>query len=197
MNPDLFRLTLKVPGEDANGQPTTTLTSLGQFPQNAAINTSATMSARTTSFTPAVSVLTRNVTTTMEARYTTSIGALQGQRLDFLRPSTLIPGAFSRVASVFIRTTDNAACVQAGSTTRCLSGTTPVDAGGVRLRGLTRNTAGTTQFQFDLMPTFPVGTLKLRATADASDLAEYLVDGTPQVLDLLPFVPMDQTVTVQ
>ena len=60
-----------------------------------------------------------------------------------------------------------------------------------------RGAAGAARFQFELLPTFPVGTLKLRATADASDLAEYLVDGTPQVLDLLPFTPLDQTVTVQ
>ena len=197
MNADLFRLTLKVPGEDANGQATTTLTSLGHFPQNAAINTAATMSARTTSFTPALNVITRNVATTVDAGYNTTIGSIQGQRLEFLRPSTLIPGAFSRVASLFIRTSDNAACVQAGSTTRCLTGATPVDAGGVRLRALTRGIGNSVRFQFDLLPTFPIGTLKLRATADASDLAEYLVDGTPQVLDLLPVVPMEQTVTVQ
>ena len=194
---DLFRLTLKVPGVDANGQATTTLTHLGVFPQNAAINTAATMSARTTSFTPALNVITRNVATTVDAGYNTTIGNIQGQRLEFLRPSTLIPGAFSRVASLFIRTSDNAACVQAGSTTRCLSGTTPVDAGGVRLRALTRGIGSIARFQFDLLPTFPVGTLKLRATADASDLAEYIVDGAPQVLDLLPVVPMEQTVTVQ
>lgn len=194
---DLFQFILKVPGVDANDQPTTTVTSLGTTPQGGSISVNRTLSARTTSFTPGVSVLTRNVATTMDASYSTSIGSIQGQRLDFLRPSTLVPGAFSRVASVFSRSSDGAACVQAGSTTRCLSGSTPVEAGGVRLRSLTRGAAGAARFQFELLPAFPVGTLKLRATADASDLAEYLVDGTPQVLDLLPFTPLDQTVTVQ
>lgn len=194
---DQFQFTLKVPGQDANDQPANATHFLGTTPQAGPITFSRTMAARTTSFTPALNVITRNVATTVDAAYSTTIGTIQGQRLELLRPSTLIPGAFSRVASLFIRTSDNAACVQAGSTTRCLNGATPVDAGGVRLRALTRSANGSARFQFDLLPTFPVGTLKLRATADASDLAEYLVDGTPQVLDLLPVVPMEQTVTVQ
>lgn len=194
---DLFQFVLKVPGQDANDQPATTLTGLGTASQNGAVTLNRTMSARTSSFTPAGSVLTRGVPTTLDAGYTTSIGNIEAQRLEFLRPSTQIPGLFTRVATLFLRTGDGAACVQAGSTTRCLSGSTPVDAGGVRLRSLTRTSAGATRFQFELLPSFAIGSLKLRATADTSDLAEYIVDGTPQVLDLLPLTPMDQTVTVQ
>ncbi|MEN9630066.1 MAG: hypothetical protein RJA10_3294 [Pseudomonadota bacterium] len=197
MGADQFQFTLKVPGQDANDQPANATHFLGFTSQTGPLSISRTMSARTTSFTPGLSVLTRNVVTTMDAAYSTTIGTIQGQRLEFLRPSTLIPGAFSRTATLFVREGDNAACVQAGSTTRCLAGATPVDAAGVRLRALTRGANGSARFQFDLLPTFPVGTLKLRATAEASDLAEYIVDGTPQVLDLLPVVPMDQTVTVQ
>lgn len=195
---DQFQFILKVPGMDANDQPATTVTGLGTASQNSAVTFNRTLSARTTSFTPAVSVLTRGVPTTLEANYSTSIGTIQGQRLEFLRPSTQIPGLFTRAATLFLRIGDGAACVQAGSTTRCLSGSTPVDAGGVRLRSLTRNAStGLTRFQFELLPTFAIGSVKLRATADTSDLAEYLVDGTPQVLDLLPVTPIDQTVTVQ
>jgi hypothetical protein len=57
--------------------------------------------------------------------------------------------------------------------------------------------AAPTRFSFQLAPTFPIGTLKLRALADATDLPEYLVDGSPQALDLLPWAALEQTVTVQ
>ena len=195
---DRFQFTLRIPGVDANDQPATTLSSLGGALQGGPVLINPTLAARTVSFTPALSTLTRNVTTSVDVGYTASIGNVQGQRLDFLRPSTLIPGLFSRVASLFVRSSDGAACVQAGSTTRCMAGTTAVEAGGVTLRGLQRVAAsGATRFSFQLAPTFPIGTLKLRALADASDLPEYLVDGTPQALDLLPWAAKEQTVTVQ
>jgi len=195
---DRFQFTLRIPGVDAKDGPATTLTSLGSAPQGGPVAINQTQAARTVSFTPALATLTRNVPTTVDASYSTTIGAVQGQRLDFLRPSTLIPGLFSRVASLFLRTSDGAACVQAGSTTRCLSGGTAVEAGGVTLRSLQRiGGSSAARFSFQLAPTFPIGTLKLRALADATDLPEYNVDGSPQALDLLPWAALEQTVTVQ
>jgi hypothetical protein len=195
---DRFQFTLRIPGFDANDQPATALTSLGSALQGAPVAISQVLAARTVSFTPALSTLTRNVPVTVDASYSTPIGLVQGQRLDFLRPSALIPGLFSRVASLFLRSSDGAACVQSGSTTRCLSGATPVEAGGVTLRSLQRiGGSSAARFGFQLAPTFPIGTLKLRALADATDLPEYNVDGSPQALDLLPWAALEQTVTVQ
>lgn len=193
---DVFQFFLRVPGVDSNDDPAHAESVLGVAHQNSTVVTiNRTLAARTIRFTPTTSVLTRNAAISLEASYSTDIGTIQGQRLDFLRPSPLGPNAFIRAASLFIRTSDGASCVQAGSITRCLTGSTPVDAGGVRL--LSPITTGPTRFLFELLPTFAIGTLKLRATADASDLAGYLVDGAPQALDLLPLTPMEQTVTVQ
>ena len=195
---DEFRFTLRVPGLDNNDQPSSASMSLGRAPQGGSVTLRQTLSARTTSFTPTLSTLTRNVATTMSGSYSASIGTVQGHRLDFLRPSPLFQGAFSRVASLFVRSSDGAACVQAGSTTRCQAGSVPVEAGGVVLLGLQRASGSSVaRFSFQLAANFPVGTLKLRTLADASDLADYLVDGAPEALDLLPWVSMDQTVTVQ
>ena len=195
---DEFRFNLRVPGVDAKDRPTSTLSSLGRASQNSSVTLRQTQSARSTSLTPALSTLTRNVAMTLQGSYSTSIGTLQGHRLDFLRPTSLLPGAFSRVASLFVRSSDGAACVQAGSNTRCQVGSTPVEAGGVVLLGLQRSAGSSVaRFTFQLAANFPLGTLKLRTLADASDLAEYLVDGTPEALDLLPWQAMEQTVTVQ
>lgn len=200
IGPDQFSFALRIPGQNAADQAAFATASLGLTPQTGPIAINQTMAAQTTSFTPAVSVLTRGVVQSFDAGFATSIGTVQGQRLDFLRPSTLIPGMFTRVASVFVRTSDNAACVQAGSTTQCQTGTTPVEAGGVRLHGLQRTVQGlpgVSRFRVELTSAFAVGTLKLRAAADATDLDDYLVDGTAQPLDLLPWASKDQTVTVQ
>jgi hypothetical protein len=51
--------------------------------------------------------------------------------------------------------------------------------------------------QFTLLQDFPIGALTLRASADASDLPFYLVDGVPTALDLLPWARLDHAVTVQ
>lgn len=198
--PDQFSFALRIPGQNDADQPVFATASLGLTSQTGPISINQTLSARTTAFTPALSVITRSVAQTMDATYASSIGAVGGQRIDFLRPSTLIPGMFTRVASVFVRSSDNAACVQAGSTTQCQTGTTPVEAGGVRLHSLQRTVSGQpglSRFRFELTNAFPVGTLKLRAAADAADLAAYQVDGAPQALDLLPWAPAEQTVTVQ
>ena len=197
---DQFSFGLRIPGENAADQPVVATASLGTTLQAGPVSLSRTMAAATTAFSPALSVLTRGVALTLDASFATSIGSVQGQRIDFLRPSPFIAGMFTKVASVFVRSSDNAACVQSGATTQCLSGSTPVEAGGVRLLGLQRTVTGLpgmTRFRFELTGAFPVGTLRLRAAADASDLASTLVDGTPQAIDLLPWQAMEQTLTVQ
>jgi hypothetical protein len=197
---DLFHFNLRVPGLDSSDLPVSTVTSLGYARQSSPVTLNRMMAATTTSFTPSLNTLSRGVAHTVETTHDASIGTVQGQRLDFLGPSTLSAGAFNRVASLFVRTSDGARCVQAGGITRCLSGATPVDAGGVRLHSLQRTVSGVVakaSFQFELLPSFPIGTLKLSASADASDLPAYLVDGVPQALDLLPWQAMTQTVNVQ
>jgi hypothetical protein len=197
---DLFHFSLRVPGLGNADQPASAGLSLGHVQQSNTAPINRTLAAKTTSFSPALNTLSRGVPQTVDTTHEASIGTVQGQRLDFLRPSTPSAGAFNRVASLFVRTSDSARCVQAGSTTRCLSGSTPVEAGGVRLHGLQRNVdgqAGKARFQFELLPSFPIGTLKLVASADASDLPAYIVDGVPQALDLLPWQPAMQTVSVQ
>lgn len=200
MADDLFSFGLRVPGLNAADQPANATASLGSALQAGPVSVARTVSAATSAFTPALNVLTRSVPQTLDATFAASIGTVGAQRIDFLRPSTFLVGTFTKVASVFVRASDNAACVQAGATTQCLAGSTPVEAGGVRLHSLQRTVSGQpgmSRFRFELTPAFPVGTLKLRAAADASDLASYLVDGTSEALDLLPWRALEQTVTVQ
>lgn len=200
MSTDQFIFSVRVPGLNASDQPAEVLSQGTVTSQAGPLTLNLAMSARTASLTPAINTLSRNVAQTVDATYSASIGAVAGQRLDFLRPSPLIFGLYTRVASLFVRASDNAACVQAGATTRCLGSAGPVEAGGVLLRGLQRTVPGqqgVVRFQFELASTFPIGALKLRAAADASDLAAYLVDGTPQALDLLPWQGKDDDLTVQ
>lgn len=200
MNEDLFSFSVRVPGLNANDQPAELLAGVATTPQTGPISLNVTMAAKTTSFTPAINTLSRGVAQTVDTSFSASMGSVAGQRLDFLRPSSLLPGSFTRVASIFVRASDNAACVQAGATTRCLGSTGPVEAGGVVLRSLQRTVQGqpgVVRFQFELASSFPIGTLRLRAAADATDLAAYLVDGTPQALDLLPWQGKDEDLTVQ
>lgn len=196
---DLFRFGVRIAGVNASDQAATMSGVFAEALQSAPVSVNSTLAAKTVSFTPTANVLSRGVVNSFEAGFGTSLGTVQAQRLDLLRPHALIFGMFTRVASLYVRS-DGAACVQAGSTTRCLGETTSPTAGGVILRGLQRNPSGqpgVVRFQFELAQSFPIGTLKLRAAADASDLAGYMVDGDAQPLDLLPWQPMEQTLTVQ
>jgi hypothetical protein len=200
-NADHFRFNIKVPGFNANGQATTSLGFVsGDFPQ-AAVSVSGTMSAKTSAFTPITSgALARGMVHTLDATYTTTMGSVQAQRLDFQRPSTLIPGIFATVASLFVRA-DGVPCVKAGSTTRCLGDGSFPEAGGVLLHGINRAVPGQpygfVRFKFELMHSFATGTVRLSAAADATDLAAYVVDGAPKELNLLPWDAMEQMATVQ
>lgn len=196
---DLFRFGIRVPGLNAADQPTTANGFVAETLQSTSVTVNATLAAKTTSFAPTLTALARGMIHTVDAGHATSLGTVTGQQLDFLRPSSLIPGGFTRAARIFVRA-DGVGCVQSGSATRCLGEPTLPEAGGVLLRGLQRTVSGqpgVVRFQFELMHGFPTGTLKLRAAADATDLDAYLVDGTPQALDLLPWQAMEQTVTVQ
>jgi hypothetical protein len=200
MADDLFQFGIQVQGFNAGGQAAKLSGFVAQTLQSASVAVNATLAAKTNSFTPVNGgALARGMVHTLEANFGSSLGGVQGQRLDLQRPSALIPGMFSTVASLFVRS-DGAACVQAGASTHCLGEPGLVQAGNVILRGLQRNIQGqpgTVRFQFELMQGFGTGTLRLRAAADASDLPAYLVDGTPQAIQLLPWQALDQTVTVQ
>lgn len=200
INQDLLRFGIRVPGLDAAGKPATLSGDMGQALQSAPVNFEHTLSARTTTFAPTLTALARGMTHSVEATSVASLGVVQQQQIEFLRPSPLFPGALQRVARIFMRD-DRTGCVQAGSTTRCFGdGPNLPEAGGVLLRRATTSVPGrrgVVQFSFELMHHFPTGPLTLGARADAADLDAYLVDGTPQPLDLLPWQPMMQTVTVQ
>lgn len=202
MAPDLFRFELQVPGFAETGRATTLNAFLGETPQAAPVTLNSTQAARTTSLTvPAGGTLARGMTHTLDARFDTTLGTVQAQRLLVQRPSALIPGLFSTTATLFVRASDGAACVQAGASTRCLGDGSFPEAGGVILRGIQRGGAGlqpgTVRFQFELAQGFATGAARLTATAEASDLPAYRVDDTPQPLDLLPWQASIQTVTVQ
>lgn len=199
INEDLFRYSVRVPGFAANGAAATLTGFVAQTGQVAG-SVGAVMEAKTTSFTPIASgTLARGMTHTLDATYSTSLGTVQGQRINFLRPSALFQGLFSQTASLFVRA-DGAACVQAGSVTRCLGEPGQTEAGGVLLRGIQRSVPeqpGIVRFQFELMQSFGTGTVRLAAAADATDLAAYNVDGAAQTLNLLTWQAAEQTVTVQ
>ena len=53
------------------------------------------------------------------------------------------------------------------------------------------------RFEYELTPAFPVGPMKLRASAESVDLDTYAVGNGQQSLDLLPWQPRELSVTVQ
>jgi hypothetical protein len=65
----------------------------------------------------------------------------------------------------------------------------------VILRGFNRN--GTARFDFELAQSFNPGSVRLSASANASDLARYVVDASLQQIDLLPWQAQSLDVTVQ
>jgi hypothetical protein len=200
INHDLFRFGIRVPGLNAAGRPAVVSGFVADVRQAAPVSVNQTLSAQTTSFLPALTTLARGMTHVVETNHAASLGTVEHQQIDFLRPSPLFPGAYQRVARLFMRDATTG-CVQAGTTTRCLGdGPDLPEAGGVLLRGASTQLPGrrgVVQFRFELMHGFPIGSLSLSARADARDLDAYIVDGTPQPLDLLPWQGMSQSVTVQ
>lgn len=196
---DLFHFTVKVPGVDAADRPTTLDAFVGETPQAGPVVVNTTLGAGTVGLGPTFATVTRGVVNRVDARHVSAMGAVRSQRVDLLRPSPLVRGLFLRVASLFVRS-DGVACVQSGSVTRCFGDSAAPEAGGVVLRGFSSRIFGEpnlSRFQYELTPAFPVGPLKLRASADAADLAAYLVDGAPEPLDLLPWQSREIAVTVQ
>ena len=197
ISPDLFRFGLQLRGANDLGQAATLSGFIGQASQAAAVNLSPVLAARTSSLTlvnQPQATMARGMVHRVTADFSTSLGTVGSRTLDLLRPSTLFPGAFSRVARVFERA-DGVACLQSGKTTRCLDEAQLPEAGGVILRGFNRN--GTARFDIELQQGFAPGALRLSASADASDLAQYVVDGALQELDLLPWQAQSLDVTVQ
>jgi hypothetical protein len=196
---DTFNFKIKVPGVTSTGQPTSVSGFIpGYFPQGP-VTASGTMIAQTTFLTaPPFGTLSRGMRHSIYATYKTTMGVVQAQRLDFQRPSN-VPGVFTTVATLFVGA-DGSACVKAGSTTRCLNDGASPEAGGVLLRDIKRSMYGMpdqVSFEFELTQSFAPGTVRVRASADAADLPAYIVDGAPQVLNLLPWQAKSETFTVQ
>lgn len=196
---DRFRFTLHVPGFDAADRPATVSNLFAETSQTGPLTLNATMTAATTTMGPTFATVTRSVVNRVDATHRADLGGVAQPRVDLFRPSTLVPGMFSRVASLFVRA-DGVACVQAGSVTRCFGQTGTPEAGGVILRGFTNRIygrPGLVRFEYELTQAFPVGPLKLRAAAESVDLANYEVGDAAQALDLLPWQAREVTVTVQ
>jgi hypothetical protein len=202
LNPDLFNFGIRLIGANARGLPAQLTGGIAQTPQGPAVKLNVTLDATTTDLivvNQPQDTLARGMVHSVNVSYEASMGAVQSRTLDLLRPSTLFPGAQTRVARLFERS-DGAACVQAGAQTRCLGEVVSPEAGGVVLRGFRRPAAGRpgpVTFQFELQQGFPVGPLKLSASADASDLTRYLVDGQLETLDLLPWQAKSKDLIVQ
>jgi hypothetical protein len=202
LNPDLFNFGIRLIGANARGLPAQLTGDIAQTPQGPAVKLNVTLDATTTDLivvNQPQDTLARGMVHSVNVSYEASMGAVQSRTLDLLRPSTLFPGAQTRVARLFERS-DGAACVQAGAQTRCLGEVVSPEAGGVVLRGFRRPAAGRpgpVTFQFELQQGFPVGPLKLSASADASDLTRYLVDGQLETLDLLPWQAKSKDLIVQ
>jgi hypothetical protein len=201
--PDLFAFDVHVFGTGGLGLPAVLSGSLGQqSQQQATVVVNPTLAARTTELAVVnqpQDTLARGMVHSVHVGTEASLGTVQSRSLALLRPSTLFPGAFSTAARLFERN-DGVACIQAGKVTQCLGETVSPEAGGVYLRGLLRPRAGQpgpVTFQFELQQGFAVGPLKLSASADATDLTRYLVDGQLQALDLLPWQAQSKLLTVQ
>lgn len=196
---DRFRFTLHVPGFDAADRATTLSTQVAETAQTGPLTVSTTLSAATTTMGPTFATVSRGVLNRVDATHKSDLGDVRSPRVDLLRPSTLLPGLFTRVASLFQRA-DGILCVQSGSVTRCQGQGAALEAGGVILRGFTNRIygrPGLVRFEYELTQAFPVGPLKLRASAESVDLESYVVGDSPQPLDLLPWQPREVSVTVQ
>lgn len=197
INADLFRFGLRLSGANGLGQAATLSGFVADTPQAGPITLNQTLSARTRNLTlvnQPQATMARGMVHRVTADFSTSLGTVQSRTLDLLRPSNLFFGAFTRVARLFERD-DGVACVLAGQVTRCLGEPGPVEAGGVILRGFNRN--GTARFDFELAQSFNPGSVRLSASANASDLARYVVDASLQQIDLLPWQAQSLDVTVQ
>ncbi|MBK7060964.1 MAG: hypothetical protein IPI03_02925 [Rubrivivax sp.] len=197
INADLFRFGLRLSGANGLGQAATLSGFVADTPQAGPIALNQTLSARTRNLTlvnQPQATMARGMVHRVTADFSTSLGTVQSRTLDLLRPSNLFFGAFTRVARLFERD-DGVACVLAGQVTRCLGEPGPVEAGGVILRGFNRN--GTARFDFELAQSFNPGSVRLSASANASDLARYVVDASLQQIDLLPWQAQSLDVTVQ
>jgi hypothetical protein len=202
INPDLFNFGIRLIGSNARGLPAQLTGVVAQTLQGPAVKLNLTLAASTTELivvNQPQDTLARGMVHSVNVSDEASLGSVQARTLDLLRPSTLFPGAQTRVARLFERS-DGAACVQAGKQTQCLGEVVSPEAGGVILRGFRRPAAGRpgpAVFQFELQQGFPVGPLKLSASADASDLTRYLVDGQLETLDLLPWQAKSKDLIVQ
>ncbi len=201
VNEDQFSFGIRISGATASGRPAVLSGALGTASQAGPVELRQTLQARTAGLTVVnqpQGTMARGMTHRVNALFDTDLGRVRTPMLDLLRPSTQLPGTYVRVARFFERS-DGIACVQAGTVTRCLDGGVPAEAGGVLLRGFVQPSPGFPNlvFQFELMHGFAPGPLRLRAAADATDLAFYRVDGSLQVLDLLPWQSRSVDVQVQ
>lgn len=194
MDTDRFKFGVSVSGLNLLGG--RTLIS-GIFAETAqtAVSVSAKLAARTTALTTDGPVWTRNLRHGVNMSYSASLGSVGAQRLELLRPRA--DGTLDLVASIYVDK-ERRTCLRAGSSLQC-SDIASVEAAGVRAYpvALGTTTWRRTEFVVALLPDFAPGPLKLRGSADATDLARYFVDGTPLELDLLPWQPSVLDLTVQ
>lgn len=99
--------------------------------------------------------------------------------------SRTVAGRVQTVARLFERA-DGRSCVQAAQVTRCVGDQAgPLLHGGLRLLGV-GGQDGERQFVFELLQDFPLGALRLTASAQVDEPGQYRVDGVLTRLTLMP-----------
>lgn len=148
-----------------------------------------------------ISPVPRNLPLQWIAKYTNRMGSdsTVDAVLDFLVPSNFpFPGALAN--HVRLTTSGNGVvCARSGSTTTCR---TRDQGGTLTVGGVAVDVANTvhsgpsTSWRFRLLDTFPTGNMTVRASANDFDSIEYLVNGIPTSLDLLPWKSLSTPVLV-
>jgi len=199
IGPDELHLILNVPGADDTGTARVLSGSLGVFAMHNPVVVNAALAARTTSLVVVnqpQGTLARGMVHSVQVGFSASLGTVELASLTMTRQSPTNPLLWPLVARLFERA-DGRACIQTSSSTRCLGDTPgPLVHGGVQLHGIPV-LQGIKTFQFTLQQNFVVGPMRIRASANATDLDNYLVDGSLEPLDLLPWKTMSLATTVQ
>ena len=198
---DQLRFTVQVAGADDSGRAAQWSAALGSFPMDTPVALNTTLEARTTALTlsppAAPDLLPRGMRHSLTLNLAASGGTVSQASVSLLRPLATSPLLRTSVARLFQRE-DGRACIQAQGSTRCLGDAPgPLMHGGVELHGIVSAGGGQTSIQFSLLQDFPVGPVALRASAQASDLPYYQVDGSLTAMDLLPWQALERSFTVQ
>src|SRR5688572_1140531 len=150
--------------------------------------------------------VTKNVFHRMSVAYADSFGtnSISTPSLEFTQPGTGpggIPTIISR-AKMFLTDTNNA-CLRVNGITQCralsqggtlTNGTVTLNVGAIT--DSTNSTTRFVSFSFRLEPGFATGSFSLVGAADDEDTDEYMVNGEPEVLNLLPWKALKLAVDV-